>query len=53
VSPYLGEQLHGRVQGTFVRGIAVFEDGAFPDPPIGKEQRLQEKLAQTWSEVKN
>jgi allantoinase len=46
VSPYLGEQLHGRVKATFVRGVAVFKDGSFPDPPIGREQRPQEKLAQ-------
>jgi allantoinase len=46
VSPYLGERLQGRVRATFVRGVAVFEDGAFPDPPIGRELRLQEKLAQ-------
>jgi allantoinase len=45
VSPYLGERLHGRVQATFVRGVAVFKDGSFADPPIGREQRPQEKLA--------
>jgi allantoinase len=39
VSPYLGERLHGRVQATFVRGVAVFKDGSFPDPLIGREQR--------------
>jgi allantoinase len=45
VSPYLGERLQGRVQATFVRGVAVFKDGAFPDPSIGREQRPQERLA--------
>jgi allantoinase len=45
VSPYLGEQLHGRVQATFVRGVAVFKDGLFPGRPIGREQRLGGRLA--------
>jgi allantoinase len=46
VSPYLGERLHGRVRAAFVRGITVFQDGGFPDPPIGREQRPQWELAQ-------
>ena len=37
LSPYLGERLYGKVQGTFVRGTAVFRKGAFPGPPIGGE----------------
>ena len=37
VSPYLGEQLYGRVQATFVRGTAVFQNGAFPGQPMGRE----------------
>jgi allantoinase len=45
VSPYLGERLHGRVLATFVRGVAAFEEGSFPDPPIGREQRRLGKLA--------
>jgi allantoinase len=45
VSPYLGELLQGRVEATFVRGVVVFKDGLFPGPPIGREQRPQEKLA--------
>jgi allantoinase len=53
VSPYLGERLHGRVQATFVRGAAVFKDGGFPDPPVGREQRPQGELAQVGSRVKN
>jgi allantoinase len=44
-SPYLGESLRGKVQATFVRGVAVYQRGLFPDPPIGKEQRREEKLA--------
>jgi allantoinase len=38
VSPYLGETLHGKVQATFVRGAAVYDQGSFPEPPIGREQ---------------
>ena len=44
VSPYLGERLHGRVSATFVRGVAVFKDGAFPGSPVGTEQRREEKI---------
>jgi allantoinase len=46
VSPYLGEQLQGRVKATFVRGAAVFKDGSFPGLPIGREQLPRERLAQ-------
>ena len=53
VSPYLGERLHGKVRATFVRGAAVFKDGSFPDPPIGREQRREEKLTQSKALVKN
>ncbi len=52
VSPYLGEQLRGRVKATFVRGVAVFKDGSFPDPPIGREQRPGKTCAGVI-EVKN
>jgi allantoinase len=38
VSPYLGENLHGKVRATFLRGAAVYQEGSFPDPPIGREQ---------------
>jgi allantoinase len=38
VSPYLGEKLRGKVRATFVRGVAVYKDGVFPDPPAGREQ---------------
>ena len=46
VSPYLGEQLQGRVKATFVRGAGVFKDGSFPGPPVGREQQPRGKLAQ-------
>ena len=36
VSPYLGERLQGRVEATFVRGRAVFAEGLFPEPLIGR-----------------
>jgi allantoinase len=38
VSPYLGETLHGKVRATFVRGVAAYDQGSFPDPPTGREQ---------------
>jgi allantoinase len=38
VSPYLGETLHGKVQATFVRGAAVYDQGSFPESPMGREQ---------------
>jgi allantoinase len=40
VSPYLGETLRGKIQATFVRGTAVYEQGSFPGSPIGKEIKL-------------
>ena len=49
ISPYLGEKLHGRVLATFLRGVAVFQDGSFADLPLGVEQRRQEKLAASQS----
>jgi allantoinase len=38
VSPYLGENLYGKVRATFLRGTPVYQQGSFPDPPIGREQ---------------
>jgi allantoinase len=38
VSPYLGENLYGKVRATFLRGAPVYQQGSFPDPPIGREQ---------------
>lgn len=37
VSPYVGERLHGKVIATYVRGNAVFDEGAFADQPFGLE----------------
>ena len=36
VSPYLGEQLFGRVIATYLRGHEVFREGVFPGPAMGK-----------------
>jgi allantoinase len=44
VSPYLGENLQGKVRATYVRGAAVYEDGSFPEPRIGREQRRETKI---------
>jgi allantoinase len=38
VSPYLGENLYGKVRATFLRGTPVYQQGSFPDLPIGREQ---------------
>jgi len=38
VSPYLGESLYGKVRATFLRGTAVYQQGSFADPPMGREQ---------------
>jgi allantoinase len=37
VSPYLGEELTGKVLMTFLRGECAFKEGAFPDQPSGRE----------------
>ncbi len=37
VSPYLGETLVGVVKKTYLRGIAVFDDGKFPGEALGRE----------------
>jgi allantoinase len=37
VSPYLGEELTGKVLMTFLRGECVFKEGAFPGQPSGRE----------------
>jgi allantoinase len=37
VSPYLGERLRGVVKKTYLRGIAVFDDGRFPGEASGRE----------------
>ncbi len=52
VSPYLGETFRGVVKATYLRGRAVFQEGSFPGPPLGRELRpisrscSQEVLAQ-------
>jgi allantoinase len=35
VTPYAGRRLDGRVAATYVRGMEVFTDGRFRDPPSG------------------
>ncbi len=37
VSPYLGERLTGVVRQTILRGQVVFDRGAFPGAPAGRE----------------
>ena len=37
VSPYLGERLTGVVRQTILRGQVVFDHGAFPSAPAGRE----------------
>jgi allantoinase len=39
ISPYLGEELHGIVRATYLRGNCVFDGGAFPGEPLGLEMR--------------
>ena len=41
LSPYVGEKLRGVVKATWVRGVPVFVDGAFPGEPAGREYQLQ------------
>jgi allantoinase len=36
VTPYAGRRLDGRVAATYVRGVEVFSNGAFPVPPSGR-----------------
>lgn len=38
ISPYMGEMLRGVVKATFLRGTAVYCDGAFPAQTLGIEQ---------------
>ena len=39
ISPYLGERLTGRVKQTILRGTRIYNEGAFPSPPMGREVR--------------
>jgi allantoinase len=36
VTPYAGLRLDGRVVATYVRGVEVYADGRFRDPPAGR-----------------
>ncbi len=36
ISPYVGQQVVGRIERTYVRGHKVFEDDKFPEQPIGR-----------------
>jgi allantoinase len=36
LTPYAGRTLHGVVHTTYVRGVAVYDEGDFPGPPTGK-----------------
>jgi allantoinase len=41
ISPYMGQTLSGVVKRTYLRGVAVYDDGEFPGDSIGQEQRRQ------------
>jgi allantoinase len=47
VSAYLGEQLRGKVQATYLRGQLVFKDGAFYGGAAGRECTLERREAST------
>jgi allantoinase len=36
LTPYAGRTLYGVVRRTFVRGVAVYDEGGFPGPPLGE-----------------
>jgi len=40
VTPYLGQQLKGRVEQTFLRGECVYSHGEFPGTPSGRECKV-------------
>jgi allantoinase len=40
VTPYLGQQLRGRVEQTYLRGELVYANGEFPGGPMGRECRV-------------
>jgi allantoinase len=40
ISPYLNERLRGVVKATYLRGAAVYREGAFPSEPSGREVTL-------------
>jgi allantoinase len=39
VSPYLGEKMRGVVKRTYLRGVAVFQEGRFPGEARGRDFR--------------
>ena len=39
ISPYVGERLRGVVKATYLRGVAVYEDGSFVSGPRGRQLR--------------
>lgn len=39
ISPYMGEKLRGVVKATYLRGEIVYDSGAFPGEPHGREYR--------------
>jgi len=47
VSAYLGEQLRGKVQATYLRGRLVFKDGTFESVASGRECTLKRREAST------
>ncbi len=40
ISPYVGEELRGRVRATYLRGNAVWNGSSFPGEPRGREIRV-------------
>lgn len=44
LSPYMGEKLRGAVRATYLRGNPVYQNGAFPGEPAGRELRQK-----SWS----
>jgi allantoinase len=40
ISPYLNEMLRGVVKATYLRGAAVYREGAFASEPLGREVTL-------------
>jgi allantoinase len=40
ISPYLNERLRGVVKATYLRGAAVYSEGAFASEPSGREVTL-------------
>jgi allantoinase len=45
ISPYVGEQLRGSVEATFLRGMIVFDGDRFIGEPMGTEIRRERLVA--------